>query len=424
MWGSGWFLIGDPASLDAEVSVSFYDITDTLISTVTGSLVALPSGEWARAYVDAIAPATTAKARLTLNMVGNVTNGDIVGWVDAAMLTVGETLSDYFDGDTPDTSVYSYSWDGTQDSSTSTRTPCAAIYGTTILNVLTDTPKGLGHPDIRTEDTTYAQRDGVTHWNDWYGPRFVTLVGSLHPDHDASCDADTCLTVRTNRFLLSQAFKRQCNDLELILYPPCEAGEDVEQRAITGPFAFVGRPRVFDSEWLYRDDQVADFLIRFDTVDQRIYVTDPCGTPGLVEQYEIQVGTSDNCVEFPYCFTGAGLCFDVDVDDDAEPVEVTIAGSECVNPTLTLFPGLTKPRIQNLTTGDWIGYNANIVDTPVIINTLDGTATQGGVSVTHNLIGSLQFSMEPGDYVIRMLSNSLDDDGYAVLAYRPTVLVA
>lgn len=426
VWGSGWFLTGDVVSGDAQVTVSFYDEDDVLISSVTSSVTALPAGVWTRASIDAVAPALTASAGLALDFVGGATNGDVVGWIDAAMLTVSDSLLDYFDGDTLDTSYYGYAWDGDENGASSTRTPCALISGTTILEALTDTPKGLGHPEIRTEDTTYAQRDGVVHWNDYYGPRFITLMASLHAGHDSDCDPNTCLTVRTNRMLLSQAWKRQCNDIEIVLYPPCEAGTDVEQRVVTGPYGIVGRPRVFESEWLYRSDAAADVLLRFDGTDHRIHVLDPCGTPGLSECYQMDAGTFETCAPVPWCFDedGGGVCFDTPVEGSSEPVEVTIAGTECVHPTLTLYPGMTRPRIINQTTGEWIGYNAVIVDDPVTIDTMNGTATQAGQDVSANLLGSMQFKMNPGEYEIQVVSFGLDDDGYVDFCYRPTVLVA
>lgn len=423
VYGSGWFLAGDVLD-DAEVTISFYDDADVFLDSTTGTPVTLSAGVWARASVDAVAPVDTASVRVALNFAGGATNGDIVGWIDAAMLTIGDSLSDYFDGDTPDTTSYGYAWDNTANTSTSTRTPCALIYGTTILEALTDTPKGLGHPDIRTEDTTYAQRDGVAHWNDWYGPRIITLPGiSLHPG--GACTDPACLTVRTNRMLLSQAWKRQCNDIELVLYPPCEAGTDIEQRVITGPYGIVGRPRVFESDWQYRDDQIADVVLRFDAVDHRVYVLDPCGTPGTAQVYTILPEQAANvCANLPMCFTGAGFCFDQVIDPAIEATDVTVYGTECVNPTIIFYPNLTRPRITNETTGDWIGYNATIVDDPVVVNTELGVATQNGVSVTHNLIGSLTFKLDPGEYEIGLTSQSQFDDGYADLSYRPTVLVA
>jgi hypothetical protein len=106
-----------------------------------------------------------------------------------------------------------------------------------------------------------------------------------------------------------------------------------------------------------------------------------------------------------------------------DPTLVTIEGTECVNPTLVLYPTLTRPRVTNLTTGEWIGYNANVVDNPVVINTELGTATSNGVDVTANLIGSLTFKMTPGEYELELVSQSEFDDGYLDFQYRPTILV-
>lgn len=426
VWASAYFLVSGVTARNAGCALIFYDAADVVLDVEVGTAVSMPPGVWTRASVDAIAPATTATVRLLTgwDAGAGVVAAQVIGWMDAAMLTIGDTQSDFFDGDTIDSSSYGYAWNGDVNDSVSTRTPCALIYGTTVLEALTDTPKGLGHPDLRTEDTTYAQRDGVAHWNDWYGPRFVTLPGvTLHPAGHCD-DGDTCLVVRQNRILLSQAWKRQCNDIELVLYPPCEAGTDINQRVVTGPYGIVGRPRVFDSDWQYRDEQIADAVLRFDAVDHRAYVLDPCGTPGLYEVYEVPRETAANvCAKLPMCFTGGGFCFDQVIDPAVEPTDVTIYGTECVNPTLTLYPGLTRPRVTNYTTSDWIGYNANIVDEPVVINTEYGTATQGDESVTHNLIGSLTFKLEPGEYEIGLVSQSQFDDGYLDLSYRPTVIV-
>lgn len=203
-------------------------------------------------------------------------------------------------------------------------------------------------------------------------------------------------------------------------------------RTVNGPFGIVGRPREFKYNWLSRDDQIVEFVGRFDAVDQRMYVLDECGTPGYTRCVNIQPGSQllSICMEDGVCFTGAGFCFTNSVAESGgsvDPTEISVGGTEKVYPTITLYPGLASPTIENITTGEYIQYDGDIDTLPITINTEDGTAFDAeGNSMTHLLRGSLFLSLDPGNYEWRLLASGEDveDPGYATACWRPTVVSA
>lgn len=95
---------------------------------------------------------------------------------------------------------------------------------TVVIQGLDDTPDGLGLPGLRVEDITFFQRDGVKHFNDWYGPRMVTLRGTIGPGTCTCVDGTgcSCLSVREQLFAAGEAWGRTCCDTELVIYPPCD----------------------------------------------------------------------------------------------------------------------------------------------------------------------------------------------------------
>lgn len=300
-----------------------------------------------------------------------------------------------------------------------------------VIECLDAPPSGVGGtPGLRTEDVTYYQRDGVQHFSDWYEPRLITITGTVGDPTD--CPED-CSVNRQLVADLRQAWKRDCCDTELVIYTDCNPDPtDVDaNRDLNGPVGVVGRPRVFDGDW---DDahKVFEFTARFDAVDQRMYVLDGCGTPGFTECEPITPGPLlySICFADPICMDGAGFCFTEPVEspDSVPPVEIVVGGTEKVNPTITLFPPLVSPRVENLTTGEFVELDTTLLDpdTPVTINTEDGTAFDAdGNSLTHLLRGSLFLSMFPGIYSWRLISNGVDvfeDPGYMTLCWRNTLV--
>lgn len=300
---------------------------------------------------------------------------------------------------------------------------------------LDDTPDGLGVPGLRTEDVTYAQRDGVRHFNDWYTPRIVTFRVTVGPVNADDCETGDCTSAREQLQQLLQGWKRSPEDVELVVYPPCNPGPygfglgpfgegpfggGTANDELVGPFGIVGRPRVAEAKWLYRGEQVATVLLRFDGVDQRVYVLDGCGTPGYKVCTDIDPGTD------VYSLCEAALCDPIcptlNETGSVDPTTIAVGGTEVVYPELTLWPNLTDPIIENMTTGDYITYDGTITDYPVTINTEYLTAMQNGVSVTHLLGGSLTFTMSPGEFQLRMLSGSNSDTGYLTVCTRDALV--
>lgn len=201
---------------------------------------------------------------------------------------------------------------------------------------------------------------------------------------------------------------------------------DYEDRAVNGPFGIKGRPGEALVTWVGQGSKCAELTLRFDGNDQRMSVLDSCGTPGYTSCVNVQPGTVilTRCVGEEQCYP---KCYDTVApgSQTVAPTKLTVGGTECVYPIITLFPALTSPRVENLTTGDFIVYAGTVIGDPVIINTEDMTASQGGVSVTHLISGTPSFSFaEPGDYEVRLQAGSLQDDGFMSVCWRDTVVSA
>jgi hypothetical protein len=96
----------------------------TIGSTVLGPEVVVPGGQWTRLTVSEVAPAGAEYAFIRVRDVagtGFVTfkSGEFI-LLDAAMVTLSN-LFDYFDGSTPDTEQFTYSWEGATNASPSMR---------------------------------------------------------------------------------------------------------------------------------------------------------------------------------------------------------------------------------------------------------------------------------------------------------------
>lgn len=308
-----------------------------------------------------------------------------------------------------------------------------------VYNVLDATPDGLDLPELRVEDVVYYQRDGVTTFSDWYGPRDITITGTVGPIQD-DCGNGDCLTARQIMTELVQAWKRSCCDTELVVYAPCDPSDDPLERVWTGPYGAVGRPRAFKYRWLDHDQQIAQFTARFQANDQRLYILDACGTPGYTNCSEIEPGvqlfslcgtegTGVYAGETVICASPDGLCANgtVTTDDSVLPTEISIGGTEQVYPEITFYPPLTRPTIENVTTGEYVQLDAVLTDVevPVTVNTQYGTAFDAeGNSLTHLLRGNLFLSLDPGNYEFRLLSAGTDEEGYSTFCTRDTVVSA
>jgi len=327
-----------------------------------------------------------------------------------------------------------------------------------IAGLLETAPDGLGLPEQRTQDTTFFERDGVRHYNDNYLPRILTFENvSVCPDDCPDCTPATGKSARQHASDIINAWQLQCNDVELVLFTPCHQSDneiDPElnqgfgegpfgetyfggidsmnspERAIDGPFGFIGRPRVAAKTWLPSGCCV--MTLRFDCVDERIFVLDQCGTPGASDCVEIFPGNDSFCTDFPVCFVNedeepVGMCFD-NVSPGSNPVaptDLNVGGTQCADLTITLYGPLTNPKLEDLVTEQFITYSGIIPDGySVVIDTRDMTAEQGTTDVTFRIGGTGSFNLLPGDHQLRLLTQNGEDEGHAEVCSRPVVLTA
>lgn len=172
----------------------------------------------------------------------------------------------------------------------------------TASGFLTKPPDGLGLPPLRTNDLEISQVDGVAMYNDWYANRIVTLdkvsvsqppgclssytdgfgygdgpYGGTPPLYGGGDPGSATTTTRRRVRDISNAWARDCGETELVIFTPDHGTDD---RSLVGPFGCVGRARVAETTWLPGEASIAEMLLRFDSIDHRLYVLDADGTPG------------------------------------------------------------------------------------------------------------------------------------------------
>lgn len=294
------------------------------------------------------------------------------------------------------------------------------------VGILTQPPDGLGMSELRTEDVTYPQRDGVRHFSDWYNPRIITLA-DVHVINDG-CPG--CPTGRQKVRQIMTAWARRCEDTELVLFTDChsDAVSGVD-RSLIGPFGVVGRPRVADLSWLPSNIGGAMMLLRFDAVDHRMYVLDADGTPGSgAVCVTLSPSSTVLCRTYDRCYSPSGMCYDTDISPSGGgPETLTVTGTLCIAPTITLTGSLTNPTITNDATGDTLGYMGAIdIGTTVEIDTTNGTATEqpSGISRTSLLTGNTRMQLVVGDNVLNLTTTNGSDNGSAEVCWRPQVDMA
>lgn len=296
--------------------------------------------------------------------------------------------------------------------------------GVKVVGHLTSPPDGLGLPGLRTEDVTYPQRDGVRHFQDWYEPRILTLEVSV-AEGDSSCGCAPCYDVRKTVQDIIVAWSRACDDEELVIFTDCDDGCDPDQpeglaSSLYGPFAMVGRPRVATVQWA-RGHKAADLVLRFDGVDERLWLTDDCGTP---ESGERCVTADPTTSGFNRCYGESGntrcydRCYDNPTGGVSPAATVEVYGTLCTCPTFTFHGPLTTPYVSDGI--NQIGYQGDIpAGQTVIIDGADGTARDAVGNDLTFLTTLGTFCVEPGTSEIRLFAG--EGDGYVDICWRDSV---
>lgn len=203
--------------------------------------------------------------------------------------------------------------------------------------------------------------------------------------------------------------------------------EEFLDRSLYGPYGVVGRPRVSDKDWLGQGSSCAQYLLRFDSPDQRLYVLDECGTPGYQQCRTVRPGLVQQCRQYPLCYSAdgsEGRCYSDGSVSLIVPVVVPVRGTEIIHPLIVLYPMLSFPTIENMTNSEFITFNGIVQNEAIQIDPENGIATgvDTGESYTHLLGGSIYMSMSPGDNQFRMYSHASEESGYAAICWRDTVV--
>lgn len=155
-----------------------------------------------------------------------------------------------------------------------------------------------------------------------------------------------------------------------------------------------------------------------DNVDTTEYRYEWTGTPYQSSSQEWQVSSDDG--------DGDSICFDTDTGSGAGSVTVDNIGTECSQPVICFHGQLTNPVLENMTTGETIGYNGTIGATasPVCVDTATRNAEQDGAPRNHLITGNASLEVMPGVNEFRLVSYSSSDDGYVTIEFRPSVVSA
>lgn len=300
------------------------------------------------------------------------------------------------------------------------------------MGCLSMPPDGMGLPEMRTEDVTFPQRDGVTHYGDWYNPRIITL-------ENVSVCADGCPgcpSAREKVQRILRAWSRHCDDVELVIFTDCHGQGE---RSVVGPYGIKGRPRLAEVKWYGQGSSCASLTLRFDAVDHRMYILDECGTPGsggqcvtLTPAISYSARCYDRCYtpvtttdsEGNVLTTAPQWCYE-EKESGGGPQTVTVAGTESVHPTIKMCGTLTNPVFENLTNGETVGITGTVVAGGCItINTENGTATdQTGANRTFRLNGNSRLRLEPGENLVRLRSYARSDTGNAEVCFRASTVI-
>lgn len=106
-----------------------FNASNTTLSTYTTSSIALAAGTWQRVSITFTADATTTYMYFFFYIASGTWNGTDFVEVSAAMLTLGNTLIDPFDGAKPAASSLAFTWTGTANNSPSTQSFSTTLTG-------------------------------------------------------------------------------------------------------------------------------------------------------------------------------------------------------------------------------------------------------------------------------------------------------
>ena len=182
-------------SIRARTRIDWYSEANALISTTFGSFVSTPTAKtWYKTTTSAAAPALSVFARVTVYFDRGGASTFPTGtklWVDGVYFGISN-VTDWFDGNTTDTSTYLYGWLGAQDLSQSFRSP-NYLY-TLAGDFLTDNKNPKYSPlsvRINSQDklsvtSTYDLYKTVNIWRDAH--RWTSVITGIN--HEISINAD------------------------------------------------------------------------------------------------------------------------------------------------------------------------------------------------------------------------------------------
>lgn len=248
--------------------------------------------------------------------------------------------------------------------------------------------KGINTLPIRTASGNYSGRDGGYVSQQFYASREIVLEGSVY-------EADKI----GNEPLLGDLRNALRIREELPLYLIMDSGE-----------TYFTKVYVTDINQDFTDKIEQRFQISLIAPDIYFYKTNPDDPEYGWETTEIETIEGGGYI-FPYVLP-------VDWQPSAQPTIVNNPTANFLPMQIVLEGKYTNPRINNLTTGQFIQINATTTAGDVIvIDTGERTVTLNGGSILPAKSGDW-LQLQPGDNTFDIVTDSGTDDHVGVIRYR------
>jgi len=249
---------------------------------------------------------------------------------------------------------------------------------------------GLGLADIRSSSFLYSGRDGGMISDQRLGFRIIDISGEIGKN------AITLPELKAARMALLNALP--INTI-IPVYLTDFAGDVYRIDAKVTDAKIEYKRRGFGS----------DFLIQLTAGDPLFYSTDGGDVQSAIVNRTLENGGYVTPYVLPVIW-----------DIGGQPTIVSNTGNAVVYPTITIYNTTHDPILTNNATGEQFAMNINTNDgDELVIDMLNRTVKLNGSDVISNKVAeSTWFGLMVGDNPIRFDTDSVSDNGYALVEWR------
>ena len=256
---------------------------------------------------------------------------------------------------------------------------------------------GLEIPLTRTTNFNKSGADGVTISQQFFGERRIIINGWLLDTDDVN-DYETL----RKSFLSEMNISKDSNGVLVPRVLKVKTLDDVEYRINVQIMGATMDLNLLDSARWTIDLLATDQVISGETLNSQS--VDPLTRGGFILPVIVPIE------------------FDA---SSGSTVTVTNSGNTIAYPTVTLDGPLTNPRIENLTTNEWIALSLTLsAGEQIVIDMLNRTIIQGGVTnkISFKSDASKFWGLEVGANQIKLSTSISGEAGSATIEHRDAYL--